>query len=266
MTKDTFNIEWKSKEGYGDFITGLCYAHSSTIKYGRPVHINFHWPNEKDCLLSDKDKETIYYRFERIKTWLRPVEGLTISHTFKSVPRYRFINELEEFNPIHGLWYPNKTLPTENKMIVLWTSLHNLEFPGEHKDPFYKHWDMIVKKLESQGYKVKEVTYRTPIDEAMRLIATCEFGLGYEGMIHQLFKFMWKPLIVASKRYSLSNLLCVQGRIIDHPKRILEGRVEELVNESRRNIKKILKQHEAYINDKQDPTKHKLFNVEIGVS
>lgn len=266
MKKETFNIEWKSKEGYGDFITGLCYAHSSTIKYDRPVHINFHWPNSKDCLLSDIDKEPIFYRFEHIRSWLKPVNNLSISHEFESIPPYRFINELEEFNPIHGLWYPSKTLPTEKNLVVFWTSLHNLEFPGAHKDPLYRDWDKIVEKLESQGYNIKEVTYRTPIEEAMRLIASCEFGLGYEGMIHQLFKFMWKPLIVASKRYSLSNLLCVQGKIIDSPEKLLNGNVLQLVEESRRKIEITLKKHQEYINDKQDPTKHKLYNTLIGVS
>lgn len=52
MTNSVFNISWRSKIGYGDFITGLGYAHSATIKYQRPVHITFHWPNREDELPS----------------------------------------------------------------------------------------------------------------------------------------------------------------------------------------------------------------------
>lgn len=260
---DTFRIEWRSKEGYGDFITGLGYAHSSVHKYQRPVHINFHWPNPKDLLLSEKDKESIYFRFNHILTWLRPVSGLTISHQFESVPRYRFINELEEFNPLHGLWYPSKRLPTDPKLVVFWSSRHNLVFPGYHKDPLYDHWNAVVDRLTSMGYIVKEVTYRTPVSRAMDLIAKCQFGIGYEGMIHQLFKFMWKPLVVASQRVSLSRLLCAQAAIVTKPEQLVSGDIERYVQDSRLNIKKLLIKHREYINDVQDPTTHPLYNKEI---
>lgn len=263
LMHDTFRIEWRSKEGYGDFITGLCYAHSSTIKYQRPVHINFHWPNPKDYLLSSKDKESIYFRFNHILSWLKPVDGLTITHQFSSVPKYRFINELEEFNPIHGLWYPSKTLPTETGLVVFWSSRHNLEFPGYHKDPLYNHWDLIINQLKVLGYNVVEVTYRTPIEEAMNLIARCEFGIGYEGMIHQLFKFMWKPLIVASQRIKLTELLCIQACIITKPEEIIEKDINLLIRLSEKNIKKYMIAHEQYMNDIQDPCLHQLYNKEI---
>jgi hypothetical protein len=260
---DVFRIEWRSKEGYGDFITGLGYAHSSVIKYNRPVHINFHWPNSKDHLLSSADKEPIYTRFNHILSWFRPVNNLTITHKFNSIPKYRFINELEEFNPLHGLWYPNRQLTTESNLVVFWSSKHNLEFPGYHKDPLYDHWDIVVDQLKELGYNVVEVTYRTPIKEAMNLISRCEFGVGYEGMIHQLYKFMWKPLVVASQRVSLSRLLCAQAAIITEPKQLINRDIERYVSESKSNIKQLLIQHEIYMSKVQDPTMHELFNKEI---
>lgn len=257
---ETFNIAWRAKEGYGDFITGLCYAHSSVIKYERPVNITFHWPNPKHYLLSNIDKESILYRFEHILTWLRPVSTLTISHEYSSVPEYRFINELEEFNILHGLWYPKNPTIVEKGLVVFWTSKHNLEFPGLHKDPLYHYWDQIVEDLRLLGYNVVEVTYRTPIAEVMDLINRCEFGIGYEGMIHQLFKFMWKPLIVGSQRVSLTRLLAPQAAIVTKPTPLIQGKLLELLKESKSNIKKLLVQHEQYINNNQDPTKHELYN------
>lgn len=260
---DVFKIEWRSKEGYGDFITGLCYAHSSTIKYQRPVSINFHWPNPKDYLLSTQDKESIHFRFTHIAQWLRPVNHLTITHTFSSQPKFRFINELEEFNPLHGLWYTSRRLTTEPSLVVFWSSQHNLQFPGYHKDPLYDHWGVVVDKLKSVGYNVQEVTYRTPVDDVMNLIAKCEFGIGYEGMIHQLFKFMWKPVVVASQRVSLSRLLCPQAAIVTEPKHLIDGDINQHVAKSKIKIKQLLVQHKQYMEDVQDPTLHPLYNKEI---
>ena len=257
----TFNIEWRSNIGYGDFITGLGYAHSATIKYGRPVHINFHWPNARDKKQSELDPETMYYRFNHILEYMRPVEGLTISHQWQSIPDYRFINELEEFNPIHGLWYPKNEPPVEKKLVVHWSSIYNLTFPGYHKDPIHDYWGVVIKELKDKGYKVKEVTYRTPVAEAMDLINRCEFGIGYEGMIHQLFKFMWKPLVVASQRVSLTRLLAAQGAIVTKPEDLLHGDINKLVDESKQRINDCLIQHKKYVEDKQDPTLHELYNI-----
>lgn len=254
-------IEWRSREGLGDFITGLGYAHSATIKYDRPVHINFHWPNPKDHLMSKLDKESINYRFDHVLSLMKPVEQLTISHTYSSVPPWRFVNEFEEFNPVHGLWYPKDDITSEKNLVVFWSSKHNLDFPGYHKDPLYDYWDDIVDNIRAEGYRVVEVTYRTPIKETMDLIQRCEFGIGYEGMVHQLFKFVWKPLVCASQRHSLAHLLCPQAHVIKDPKLLLYGSVKPLIQQSRNNIKKLLVDHQAYINDKQDPTKHKLYNV-----
>ena len=261
--KMTLNIEWRTREGLGDFITGLGYAHSSVMKYQQPVHINFHWPNPKDTLISSIDKESINYRFDYILGLLRPVEGLTISHTYSSAPTWRFINEFEEFNPLHGLWYPKDQLTTEKGLVVQWSSKHNLSFPGYGKDPLYDHWDQIVRNLKAEGYNVVEVTYRTPIKEIMDVMMRCEFGIGYEGMVHQFFKFLWKPLIVgvSKKRWNLANLLCVQAHLIDNPNDLLYGDVRPLVNISREKISRLLIDHQHYINDTQDPTQHRLYNI-----
>jgi hypothetical protein len=259
----TFNIEWRSNIGYGDFITGLGYAHSATLKYQRPVHINFHWPHAKDIKQREDEPETLYERFNHILDYMKPVDNLTISHTWDSVPEWRFINELEEFNPLHGLWYPKQEPPVEKGLVVHWSSRHNLKFPGYHKDPVYDHWPAVVDKIKSLGYNVVEVTYRTPIIEVMDLMYRCEFGIGYEGMIHQLFKFLWKPTIIASQRYDLTRLLAIQATIVSRPEHLLDGSIIGLVNNSKRRIQKVLADHKKYMQDIQDPTKHRLYDKPI---
>ena len=39
-------IEWRSAFGYGDFVTGLGYAHTASIKYETDVQLRFHWETD----------------------------------------------------------------------------------------------------------------------------------------------------------------------------------------------------------------------------
>ena len=51
------DIEWKTGVGYGDFVTGLGYAHTTCLKYQTPVNINFHWNHSKDFKFTLKSKD-----------------------------------------------------------------------------------------------------------------------------------------------------------------------------------------------------------------
>ena len=256
-----FHIQWRANEGLGDFISGLCYAHSSVIKYQRPVRITFHWPNAENFLYSKDDTESIYDRFQHVLSYMRPVDNLTIDHIFESRPKFRFINNLEEFNPMHGLWYPKELVTVEKGLVVLWTSRYNTKFVGYEKDPAHNVWDKVTNRLVSCGYHVAEVTYRTPISEMMDLIRRCEFGIGYQGMAMQLYKFMWKPLVVISGRVKWCKLLTPQAHIIDDPNLFL-GDIQEYVKESKKAISDSLNKHQIYLADIQDPMKHPLYGKE----
>lgn len=255
-----FKIHFKANEGYGDFITGLCYAHNASIKYQIPVEIVFHWPNDKNYLFSSLDTETIYYRFEYVINKLKKADNLSISHNFNSKPNFRYFNNLEHDNPLHGFWSLRKPVKINRGLVALWRSKYNTSFPGRHKDPFYKYWDDIIKSLTLEGYTVKELTYRTPIAEAMSAISSCEFGIGYEGMVHQLFKVTWRPLIVASERLELSKLLTPQASIVSRPQHFLDTPIEKYVLDSEYKLLQIKENYKQWLNTYEDPTKHVLYN------
>ena len=257
----TLHIQWRANEGLGDFISGIGYAHSSVIKYQRPVRVTFHWPNTENFLYSAKDTESIYDRFQCVLGYMRPVEGLTIEHIFDSRPKFRYINNLEEFNPMHGLWYPKDPVIIEKNLVVLWTSRHNTKFVGYEKDPAHDIWDKVIDNLISRNYRVTEITYRTPINEMMDLIHRCEFGIGYQGMAMQLYKFMWKPLIVISGRVKWCKFLTPQAHTISDPNLLL-GNVEQYVKESKQAISDTLNNHQMYLADFQDPMKHSFYGKE----
>jgi len=181
---------------------------------------------------------------------MKPVDGLTIDHVFESTPPWRFINELEENTHVHGLWYPSKKLPVDPELVVHWSSRHNLEFPGYSKDPLYDQWDTVVDYLKGMGYNVQEITYRTPIKEAMDLMARCSFGIGYEGMIHQLFKVLWKPTIVASRRVKLTRLLCPHSFIITSYNHFMFNDLHRMVRKSQKLVNEYETKLDQYINNK----------------
>lgn len=254
-------IEWKGGIGYGDFVTGLCYAHSWRIKSKESVEFVIHWKANKGFLYNKNDPETILERFEYIKSILVPVDNLNITHKFNSAPEYRFINQFDEFNPLHGIWYNSlkKTQEKSNKVVV-WTTKNNTEFPGIRKDPVNRYWETIIKILKFDGYDVIEVDYRTPIKELINHIKTCSFGVGYKGMAYQLFKIMWKPLIVFTTIKNMTQIAIPWAYILDSPEKFINSDYTKFIKKSFDDMLMIEREHKIYLTEYVDVKKHELYN------
>ncbi len=257
------NVEWRSGFGYGDFVTGLGYAHNASVKYNTNVTINFHWNHSLDYKESVDDPETIVDRMYYVLSTMLPRDGVHVTHTMNSKPEFRFINNFEEMNPLHGLWHSNLTM-CSTKSVVMWRSKFNTFFPGEAKDPIYNRWDSVVQWLTDQNYTVHEVTYRTPIREVINKIRECEFGIGYSGMVHQLFKYMWKPLIVISNRHEFNKLTIPQASLLKSDTDLYTNGIEVYINDSRQKIKYFKNKWHEWVHNKQDATKHVLYNMQVG--
>lgn len=256
------NVEWRTGIGYGDYVTGLGYAFTSCIKYQTPVNINFHWNHSEDHLFSQLDTETIVERCNYIQSIMKPHPLVSVSHSFNSKPKFRFINQLDEFNPLHGLWY-STLKPLTSKKVVVWTSRYNLDFPGVDKDPAYYCWEDIIQKVRNAGYQPIEVTYRTPVKEVVSLINECAFGIGYDGLVHQLFKFLWKPLIVFCHRQSLNSLLIPQANLVRYPENFLAGDIQSYINKSKQLVEVTRIKYQEYLDDKMSANEHRLYNTPI---
>lgn len=256
-------VEWRTGVGYGDFVTGLGYAHTISLKCQTAVNINFHWNHSKEYLFDSNDPETIVSRCDYVYGVMKKSPLVTYTHTFNSRLQCRFINQFDEFNPLHGLWYTELELQ-KSKNVVLWTTRHNKDFPGVNKDPAYKHWDLIEERLKNLGYSVTEVTYRTPVKEKIDLIKNCAFGIGYDGLAHQLFKFMWKPVIVLCGRISLNKLLIPQAALESSPDKFLASDLNTYLEVSRQNIERLKLEHKKYCNLFMNPYEHKLYNTPVG--
>jgi hypothetical protein len=254
-----FNIEWKSGLGYGDFVTGLAYAHNCVHKFRTDVGIRFHWSHSKDHKHSPLDPETIIQRLHAINNSMKDSSAISIEHKFNSKYKFRYINNLYPNDHLHGIWYP-QTSKHNSKNVVLWRSKYNTYFPGIHKDPAYSEWDKIIDDLTKHNYNVQEVTYRTPVDQVLNLMENCCFGIGYDGMIHQLFKYFWKPCIIICQRKSLNNFLVPQATVI--------GSYEDLdiyqnIAQSKKRIEHFKHEHSKWISQYENFQQHRLYNTPL---
>lgn len=255
------DVKWGTGNGYGDFVTGLGYAHTSAIKYEIPVHIEFYWHHSKNHLFSPLDPETIVQRCDYIKSIMRPLPQVSVSHRFNADSTFRFYNQLDEWNPMHGLWYTSLPEKTEKKHVAIWTTDFNISFPGSHKDPVNKRWNDIRTKLSD--YVLEEITYRTPVREAIEIVNRCEFGIGYDGLAHQLFKFMWKPLFVFCTRKHLNNVIIPQAILFENVNDFMDKEVENMLVLAKAKVDKIKNEHLDYMNEKKVANEHPLFNTFI---
>lgn len=255
------DVKWGTGVGYGDFVTGLGYAHTSAIKYQIPVHIEFYWNHSKEHLFSPLDPETIVERCDYIYSIMRQLPQVSVSHQFSVNPDFRFYNQLDEFNPMHGLWYTDMPDQTKKKHVAIWTTDFNVSFPGHWKDPINTKWNDIRAKLSD--YVLEEITYRTPVKEAIEIINRCEFGIGYDGLAHQLFKFMWKPLFVFCSRKWLNNILVPQAILLSNAHEFIHSDTNNLLSQAKEKVDRIRLEHSKYMNEKMKADEHPLFNTFI---
>lgn len=255
-------VHWRTGVGYGDFVTGLGYANTTSIKYQTPVHIKFFWDHPEDYLFSEDDPETIVDRCRYIQQVMRPNPAIEVSHVYNKRLEYRFLNQFDEFNPLHGLWYTDLPMST-TKNVVLWTSRFNKTFPGRSKDPAHKSWDRVVERVEQYGYTITEVTYRTPVKEVISLVQNCAFGIGYDGLIHQIYKFMWKPCIVFCERIKLNSLLIPQASLISNPVTFQKTSLNYYIEDSKKKLNRLKILHERYMNDHAIANEHRFYNTPI---
>lgn len=248
-------IKWRSGFGYGDFVTGLGYAHNASIKYQTPVDVNFHWSHGLNHKETSDDPETIIDRMWYVYSTMKHLSNVSVNITTDSKPEWRFVNNLDEFNAVHGVWFNNLETETTNT-VVLWRSKYNTFFPGVQKDPVWNEWDSVIRWLTDQGYTVREVTYRTPVKEVIDAIRVCRFGIGYDGMVHQLFKYLWKPLIVLCERHSLNQLLVPTAALERDVSNLFKNGVNYYLEDSRKKIDLVEQRHNLFISDYQNYKQH----------
>ena len=228
-------VTWRGTPGVGDFMWALncCHLHSWRTK--SKVNLEMHWSHDEKYLHHFEDPETIIERMQYIHRFYDRKDDVKIFHVINANGRYSkwkyeddtTISESGEkyqvaktrnkarfwFQSGHFSDKPGDEVPendwifkesafkkTIKNKIVFWRPTFNAEIPRTWKRQLtHDDWEKIIKKLESYGFNMHELTYRTPVREAMWHIATCQQIICYDGMWHYVAKNYCKPMIVVSE-------------------------------------------------------------------
>ena len=232
----TEKVSWRGTPGVGDFMWALnsCYSHA--IRTNVSVELEMHWEHGEDYYHHFEDPETIIERMAYIHNFYPNKDRVRVTHVYNSTGRYtdwkyaddvvleedgnrrvsarsgnqpknRYWFESGAYDDLDGTPVPENNCifrqsafqETGNKRIVVWTPMQNAEAPRTWKRLFtYTDWRMLINELKDMGFEVHELTYRTPIREAMYLISTCRMGICYDGMGPYVAKNFARPMADSS--------------------------------------------------------------------
>ncbi len=228
-------VTWRGTPGVGDFMWALNSVHLHSWRTKTSINLQMHWSHGENHIHHFEDPETIIERMQYMHRFYDRKEDVQISHIINSNGRYsswkyeddtelmpdgskrqvakhfektRFYFESGRYSDKEGDQVPDNDwifredsfLDIVSNKIVFWRPTFNAETPRTWKRQLTNNdWDVIIDKLKSHGFQMVELTYRTPIREAMWHISTCRQVICYDGMWHYVAKNFCKPLIVISE-------------------------------------------------------------------
>jgi hypothetical protein len=225
-------ITWRGTPGVGDFMWALNCAHNYSWQKKELITLEFHWEHESDHLHHFEDPETIIERLEYLHNFYHRKDDVKVIHVYNEKTRYsdwkfdedivlepdgsRRICAIERkkhrFLWESGAYHESGPTPPNDwkmrdcarrkinqKKVVIWRPLFNAETPRTWKRELTNdQWDVIINLLSEAGLHVVELTYRTPVSEALYHISTSRLVLCYDGMWHYIAKNLSIPMIIIS--------------------------------------------------------------------
>jgi len=209
---DSNEVDWKGTIGVGDILFGLNAVHMMVhlMRQRRDVPyvtMNVYWEHSEDYLHHFEDPETIVERAEYLHNFYYDKDAVRMNHIFDSTDleiralRHRgFQRQRSPLAVLDGIpsWIFRKDVwaEAEENKVVFWRPLFNKDIPRGWKRTFTNHdWERIIHTLEQKGFKLTELSYRTPVREALYHIRTCRFCIFYDGMWQYIAKNLCKPVI-----------------------------------------------------------------------
>lgn len=229
-------VTWRGTPGIGDFMWALNCVHNYCYSKNKKVVLEFHWEHDKNHLHHFEDPETIIERLEYLHNFYHRKDDVRVVHIYEADSRYKDWKYSDDLIPendgtvrIAAIIRPNKsrfwfesgyysdgekrTIPNsdwvfrkdafkkiDRKKVVIWRPLFNAELPRTWKRQLTNtQWDDIINKLSQAGLYVVELSYRTPVSEALYHISTCRQVVCYDGMWHYIARNLCRPMVIISK-------------------------------------------------------------------
>lgn len=243
-------VTWRGTPGVGDFMWALnsCHKYAADNNVSK-INLELHWEHGEHHNHHFEDPETIIERCNYIHNFYHQQERVEIHHIFNADGRYKHwkfnddvVLETNGDRRIaainnHGFkarfWFQsgyycddygsdapdNDWIFREDAFreynpnrIVFWRPTWNAERPRTWKRIFDdSDWDHLITHFRTLGFDMHELSYRTPVSEAMHLISTSRMVICYDGIWHYVAKNFARPLAVISgegvTKYHTSNAL-----------------------------------------------------------
>lgn len=228
-------ITWRGTPGVGDFMWALNSAHNYAYNHNKKVNLEFQWEHDEDYLHHFEDPETIIERLDYIHNFYHRQDDVYITHVFNARGRYsdwKYSDDLrmQENGRLRNVanakqknrfWFQSGTYTDERggkapdtdwifrqdafsdkiipNKVVIWTPMLNAEVARTWKNFLTaEQWDDIIASMRQAGLDIIELTYRTPISEAVYHIRTCRQIVCYDGMWHYIARNFMRPMVVIS--------------------------------------------------------------------
>lgn len=227
-------VTFRGTPGVGDFMWALNCAHHHSYIRNVKIDLEMHWEHNRSHLHHFEDPETIIERMDYIHNFYHRKDDVKVKHVFAKKTRYSDWKYADDLVPTgtgrlrtaaikrkknrywfaSGAWDDQKdndspvcdwlfrkdafqeTIPNK---VVIWRPTFNAEVPKTWKR-FLTHedWDDIISIMRGAGLDIIELSYRTPISEAMYHISTCRQVVSYDGMWHYIARNFSKPTVIVS--------------------------------------------------------------------
>jgi hypothetical protein len=222
-------IQCKGTPGVGDFMFALNVAHTHAYYLQKKVKLTFNWYWNVREKYHFEDPELTIERLDYIHKYYKDKDSVEIEHVYDSenwkvyhgfysqptdkVMRAGYIARMGMSN-----WWefdPKHILPNATNKVVFWRDTFNADVVRKWKRLIDHYgWDKMMDNFYNNGYDPVELTYRTPVREAMYHINTAQFIVCYDGLWHYMAKNFHKPLIVLS-RSAITRLHTPEALTID---------------------------------------------------
>ena len=208
-------FKWRGTWGVGDVCMALNVVHNYSYTHDVLVELEMHWNHDEDYKVHECDPETIVERMSWLHKQYYQNDRVKVSHVFntslfkydipytqdyQSKTRWIFPDNRPnvDIGPYRDWVYKELPEPTFNKdFAVIWTPRHNSEPPKSWKRELSEaDWNHVATELDKLSH-VTELTYRTPVAEAFRLIKDADYIISYEGMWHGIARNFAKAIAIA---------------------------------------------------------------------
>ena len=230
-------VTWRGTPGVGDFMWALNSVHNHCYSTNTKVLLEMHWEHNEDYLHHFEDPETIIERMSYIHNFYHRKEDVEIKHVFAKKTRYsdwKYSDDVvptedgrvrvatkNKHAPKNRFWFQSGTYTdniggttpnpdwlfrkevldreVKSNKVVVWTPVLNAELPRTWKRFLtHQNWHDIIQAMRQAGLDVVELSYRTPISEAMYHISNARLVVSYDGMWHYIARNFCTPMIVVS--------------------------------------------------------------------